>query len=163
MEQVYIFDFGDKIKVGFSSNVEKRLRTIELSSGTKAKQVYAVNTSRQAEQIAHTWLENRLEGEFFAFPFDKAKSIVEDIVQGKITTNKPAKSISCGHIRYKIDVLLKLKEAGYSSTRIRKEKLIGQSYLQQLRHGEIVSWKTIEIICELLNCQPGDIVEYVKE
>ena len=37
-------------------------------------------------------------------------------------------------IRYKIDVLLKLKEAGYSSTRIRKEKLIGQSYLQQLHH-----------------------------
>lgn len=66
-------------------------------------------------------------------------------------------------IRYKIDVLAKLKEAGYSSTRIRNEKLIGQSYLQQLRHGEMVSWKTIDIICQLLNCQPGDIVEYTEE
>lgn len=66
-------------------------------------------------------------------------------------------------IRYKIDVLAELKKIGYSSTRIREEKLIGQSYLQQLRKGEIVSWKTIETICELLNCQVGDIVEYVKE
>ena len=66
-------------------------------------------------------------------------------------------------IKYKIDVLAALKEAGYSTTRIRKENLIGQSYLQQLRHGELVSWKTIETLCRLLNCQPGDIVEYQAE
>lgn len=66
-------------------------------------------------------------------------------------------------IKYKIDILAALKERGYSSTRIREEKLIGQSYLQQLRHGELVSWKTIETICKLLNCQPGDLIEYVEE
>ena len=66
-------------------------------------------------------------------------------------------------IKYKIDILAKLKEKGYSSTRIRNEKLIGQSYLQQLRHNEMVSWKTIETICRLLNCQPGDILEYVED
>ena len=66
-------------------------------------------------------------------------------------------------IKYKIDILATLKEHGYSSTRIREEKLIGQSYLQQLRHGELVSWKTIETICKLLNCQPGDLIEYVEE
>ena len=46
---------------------------------------------------------------------------------------------------------------------IRYEKLIGQATLQQLRHGEIVSWATINTICRLLQCQPGDIVEYVEE
>ena len=66
-------------------------------------------------------------------------------------------------IRYKIDVMAALKEAGYTSTRIREEKLIGQSYLQQIRHGELVSWKTIDTICSLLDCQVGDLVEYVKE
>lgn len=66
-------------------------------------------------------------------------------------------------IKYKIDVLVALKEKGYSSTRIRNEKLIGQSYLQQLRHGEMVSWKVIELICKLLNCQPGDILEYEED
>lgn len=63
-------------------------------------------------------------------------------------------------IRYKIDILAALKEKGYSQNRIRSEKQIGQSYLTQLRHGELVSWKTIETICKLLNCQPGDILEY---
>ena len=66
-------------------------------------------------------------------------------------------------VRYKIDVLAALKEKGYSSARIRDEKLIGQSYLQQLRHGELVSWKTIDTICKLLECQPGDLIEYVSD
>ena len=66
-------------------------------------------------------------------------------------------------IRYKVDIMVELKKKGYSSTKIREEKLIGQSYLQQIRHGELVSWKTIDTICSLLECQPGDLIEYVKE
>ncbi|MCD7753190.1 MAG: helix-turn-helix transcriptional regulator [Clostridiales bacterium] len=66
-------------------------------------------------------------------------------------------------MRYKIDILAALKEKGYSSTRIRKEKLMGQATLTQLRHGELVSWMNIETICRLLNCQPGDILEYKPE
>ena len=66
-------------------------------------------------------------------------------------------------IRYKVDILAELKKKGYSSTRIREEKLIGQSYLQQLRHGELVSWKTLDTICALLECQPGDFVEFIDD
>ena len=66
-------------------------------------------------------------------------------------------------LRYKIDILSALKNKGYSTTRIREEKLIGQSYLQQLRHDELVSWKTIDTLCRLLECNVGDIVEYVDE
>ena len=66
-------------------------------------------------------------------------------------------------IRYKMDVLAELKQAGYSSTRIREEKIMGMSYLQQIRKGEIVSWKTIDTLCRLLNCQVGDLVEYVPD
>ena len=66
-------------------------------------------------------------------------------------------------IRYTVDILAELKKKGYSSTRIREEKLIGQSYLQQLRHGELVSWKTLDTICALLECQPGDLVEFIDE
>ena len=66
-------------------------------------------------------------------------------------------------IRYKVDILAELKKKGYSSTRIREEKLIGQSYLQQLRRGELVSWKTLDTICSLLECQPGDLIEFVEE
>ena len=66
-------------------------------------------------------------------------------------------------IRYKVDILAELKKKGYSSTRIRDEKLIGQSYLQQLRRGELVSWKALDTICALLECQPGDLIEFQKE
>lgn len=66
-------------------------------------------------------------------------------------------------IKYKIDILAALKETGYSSTRIRKEKVMGQATLTQLRHGDLVSWMNIETICRLLKCQPGDILEYVPE
>lgn len=66
-------------------------------------------------------------------------------------------------IRFKFNVMEALKEAGYSSTRLRNEKLMGESYMTQLRRGELVSWATIDTICRLLNCQPGDILEYKEE
>lgn len=66
-------------------------------------------------------------------------------------------------VGYKIDILAALKAAGYSSTRIRNEKLMGQATLQQLRHGELVSRMNIATICKLLQCQPGDILEYTEE
>lgn len=65
-------------------------------------------------------------------------------------------------IRYKVDIMAELKKKGYSSTRIREEKLIGQSYLQQIRHNELVSWKTLDTLCSLLECQPGDLIEFVE-
>lgn len=63
-------------------------------------------------------------------------------------------------INYKLDVLEALKKAGYTTYRLRNEKIIGERVIQQLRQKELVSWKTIEILCSLLNCQPGDLVEY---
>lgn len=66
-------------------------------------------------------------------------------------------------IRYKIEILPALKAAGYSTNKIRTDKLMGQATLQQLRHGELASWKTIDTVCRLLGCQPGDLLEYVPD
>lgn len=63
-------------------------------------------------------------------------------------------------IKYKIDVLAKLKEHGYNTTRLRKEHILSERTIQQFRNGDTVSWRTIEKLCELLNCNVGDIVEY---
>lgn len=65
-------------------------------------------------------------------------------------------------MKYKIDVIAALKEAGYNTNRIRKEKIMGESMLQKIRSGQMVSWATMETLCELLNCQPADLIEYVK-
>ena len=66
-------------------------------------------------------------------------------------------------ILYKFDVIKALKESGYNSTRIRKDKIMGEGMLQKLRQKQLVSWATIDTICSLLNCQPGDILEYRKD
>lgn len=65
-------------------------------------------------------------------------------------------------MRYKVDVIAALKDAGYNTSRIRKETIMGESMLQKLRTGQMVSWATLETICELLNCQPGDLLEYAS-
>ena len=66
-------------------------------------------------------------------------------------------------MKYKIDIIAALKEAGYNTSRIRKEKIMGEAMLQKIRSGQMVSWAILETICDLLACQPGDLIEYVKE
>lgn len=63
---------------------------------------------------------------------------------------------------YKINVIESLDEAGYNTTRILRENIIGQSSMQKIRKGEMVGIKTLEKICELLDMQPGNIIKYVE-
>jgi putative transcriptional regulator len=66
-------------------------------------------------------------------------------------------------MRYKVDVMAVLKEAGYNTNRIRKEKIMGEAMLQKIRDGQMVSWAALEKLCSLLECQPGDLIEFVRE
>lgn len=66
-------------------------------------------------------------------------------------------------IQYKFEVLSALKEHGFTTYKIRKEKLLSESTVQKLRKQEPLAWENIETLCRLLDCQPGDILEYVKE
>ena len=66
-------------------------------------------------------------------------------------------------IRYKTDVIAALKKAGYSSYRIRKESVINQAALQKLREGKMIAWEQFNIVCGLLHCQPGDLLQYVED
>lgn len=66
-------------------------------------------------------------------------------------------------IVYKKPILPELKAAGYSTARLRKEKIIGEATIQQLREGKLVSWRLMEMICKILRCQPGDLLEYVED
>lgn len=66
-------------------------------------------------------------------------------------------------VKYKIDVLAALKDAGYNTTKLRKEKLLAEGVIQSLREGKSISFQNLGRICELLNCQPGEILEYDQE
>lgn len=56
-----------------------------------------------------------------------------------------------------------MKQKGLTTYRIRKENIISQSALQSLRTGKNVSTETLVSLCKALNCQPGDIMEYVDD
>lgn len=64
-------------------------------------------------------------------------------------------------LKYKVDVLAALKEAGYSTYKLRKEKIFGEATIQKMRAGDPVSLANVETLCKLLGCQPGDLLEYV--
>ena len=66
-------------------------------------------------------------------------------------------------LQFKIDILTVLKDKGYTSYRIRQEKILSESTLQKIRSGSGISWDTIETLCRLLDCQPSDLMEYIKE
>lgn len=63
---------------------------------------------------------------------------------------------------YKIDILEKLKENGFNTTRLRREKLLTESTIQDLRNGKVVGIIALEKICAMLNMQPGDLIEYKR-
>ena len=62
---------------------------------------------------------------------------------------------------YKFDVLDELKNSGYNTSRLRKEKLLGENAIQSLRHGEMIGIIALDKICKLLDMQPGNIIKYV--
>lgn len=58
----------------------------------------------------------------------------------------------------------RLAEKGYTTYTIRKERLIGQATLTALKNGTGgLDAKTIDRLCRLLNCQPGDLMEWRPE
>lgn len=66
-------------------------------------------------------------------------------------------------IKYKTNVLALLKNNGYTTYKLRKEKILGESTLQKMRTNILLSWAELNTVCTLLNAQPGDILEYIPD
>lgn len=57
-----------------------------------------------------------------------------------------------------------LKEKGYTTYKIRKDKLIGQATLTAIKNGTGgLDAKTLNRLCDVLDCQPGDLMEFKRE
>lgn len=66
-------------------------------------------------------------------------------------------------IRNKIDIVTELKNIGYTAYKLRKEKIFGERTMQKFRDGGTPSPAELDKICKLLDCQPGDIMEYIPD
>jgi Predicted transcriptional regulator len=64
-------------------------------------------------------------------------------------------------IKYKIDVMEALKKKGYTSTRLRNEKILPESTMTRLRNDEPIGMDALSTICIILGCQPSDVIEVV--
>lgn len=62
------------------------------------------------------------------------------------------------------DKLLELMEIkGLTTYKIRKNKIISESTLQNIREGKRITTDAVASLCDALECQPGDILEYVPD
>ncbi len=62
----------------------------------------------------------------------------------------------------KLDLLLKEKNKTFYS--LRKDKVVGTETTRKLQKNQgDIDTRSINSICEYLDCQPGDIMEYVRE
>lgn len=62
-------------------------------------------------------------------------------------------------IKYK-DVLKKLEDAGYSTYRLRKEKLLSEYTLTSIRTNKSISISTLDTICRLTGLPVEELIEY---
>ena len=58
------------------------------------------------------------------------------------------------------DILGKLSAAGWSTYRLQQKKLISNGTIIQIRSGRPVTTSTLDVICSLLKCQPGDLIRW---
>lgn len=63
--------------------------------------------------------------------------------------------------KYKIDILKELSERGYTSTKMRKDKIMSEGTMQHIRQGKGISVETLNTICLILRKEPSDIIEIV--
>ncbi len=61
------------------------------------------------------------------------------------------------------ELFKQLADHGWSSYRLRKEGKLAEGTLSRLRHGQPVSTETIDVICSLCKCQPGDLLTWTPD
>lgn len=66
-------------------------------------------------------------------------------------------------IKYKIDIMQALKNKGYTSYRLSKENIFGQATMTKFRNHGQLNFNDINKICTLLDCQPGDLLEFIPD
>ena len=57
-----------------------------------------------------------------------------------------------------------LSEKGKTFYSLRKDKVVGTETIKKLQQGQgYIDTRTISNLCEYLDCQPGDLMEYVPD
>lgn len=66
-------------------------------------------------------------------------------------------------LRYKVNIIEKLKDAGYSQSGLLRNKILGGTDLEKLRKGIVLGNIGLDRLCTLLRCQPGKLIEWIPD
>lgn len=61
------------------------------------------------------------------------------------------------------NIIERLKEAGYTATRIKEEKLLSEPTMTAIRRDKNITTDSIDKICSLLECQPGELMNWYSD
>lgn len=61
------------------------------------------------------------------------------------------------------DILQHLAAAGWSTYRLAKENVLSANTINRIRNGLPLTTTTLDTICRLCSCQPGDLLHYVPD
>ena len=65
--------------------------------------------------------------------------------------------------QFKIDVMQELKNNDINTTKIRKDNIIGQKTLADIKKGIVPGIKVLDILCDKLHMDIGDIIKHVPD
>lgn len=63
-------------------------------------------------------------------------------------------------IKYKIDILKELKDKGYTTYVLRKNKYLSESTLANIREGKPVTMGALDAICVMLRKRPEEVIDF---
>ena len=66
-------------------------------------------------------------------------------------------------IRINLDVMMARRKIGLSELSARVDITLANLSILKNSHAKAIRFSTLEAICEALDCQPGDLMEYVPE
>lgn len=61
------------------------------------------------------------------------------------------------------DILARLASCGWPTTRLQRERMISNGTIIQIRAGKPITTATLDTICRLCRCQPGDLLSWVPD
>lgn len=63
-------------------------------------------------------------------------------------------------IKYKIDILQELKNKGYTTYVLRKNKYLSETTLANIREGKPVTMGALDAICVMLRKRPEEVIDF---
>ena len=87
---VYCLKIKDLVKIGITTDIKKRFRNIEHSTGNEIEKLFYLESCASLEKIAHNHFKKyRKKGEWFDIDFEDAKKFLEENkIQEKIYNSK---------------------------------------------------------------------------